>query len=51
MKGKPVVFMIVKVQTEEVESCREPAVVEVIPRPFAPMTLADQIREIWMSKV
>lgn len=51
LRGKPVVFMTAKVQTEEVESYRELGVIEVIPKPFDPMTLADQIREIWMSKV
>ncbi|MCL7943014.1 response regulator [Marinobacter sp. ATCH36] len=51
LKGVPVVFMTAKVQTEEVASYRELGAVEVIPKPFDPMTLADQICEIWKSKV
>lgn len=51
LRGKPVVFMTAKVQTEEVAFYRELGAVDVIPKPFDPMTLADQIREIWMSKV
>jgi two-component system OmpR family response regulator len=47
----PVVFMTAKVQTEEVALYREMGAVDVIPKPFDPMTLADQIREIWTSKV
>lgn len=51
LKGVPVVFMTAKVQTEEVASYRELGAVEVIPKPFDPMTLADQICEIWKFKV
>ncbi|PXX93302.1 hypothetical protein DIT71_00420 [Marinobacter vulgaris] len=51
LKGRPVVFMTAKVQTEEIAFYRELGAVEVIPKPFDPMTLADQIREIWTSKV
>lgn len=51
LRGTPVVFMTAKVQTEEVASYRKLGAVDVIPKPFDPMTLADQIREIWMSKV
>jgi DNA-binding response OmpR family regulator len=43
--------MTAKVQTEEVAFYRELGAVDVIPKPFDPMTLADQIREIWTSKV
>lgn len=51
LKGVPVVFMTAKVQTEEVAFYRELGALDVIPKPFDPMTLADQIRAIWMSKV
>ncbi|KPP97358.1 response regulator [Marinobacter sp. HL-58] len=51
LKSVPVVFMTAKVQTEEVAFYRELGAVEVIPKPFDPMTLADRIREIWKSKV
>lgn len=51
LQGRPVVFMTAKVQTEEIAFYRKLGAVEVIPKPFDPMTLADQIREIWISKV
>ncbi len=51
LRATPVVFMTAKVQTEEVAFYRELGAVDVIPKPFDPMTLADQIREIWTSKV
>ena len=51
LKGVPAVFMTAKVQADEIAYYRELGAVEVIPKPFDPMTLADQIREIWRSKV
>jgi CheY-like chemotaxis protein len=43
----PVVFMTAKVQPKEVAEYRELGVVEVIAKPFDPMTLAAQIRVIY----
>lgn len=40
-------FMTAKVHPEELERYRELGVVNVIPKPFDPMTLADQLRAIW----
>ena len=51
LKAKPVVFMTAKVQPEEVAFYRKLGAMDVIPKPFDPMTLADQIRDIWSSKV
>ena len=45
--GLPVVFMTAKVQTEEVEALRRLGAVDVIAKPFDPMTLADQVKAIW----
>ncbi len=45
----PVIFMTAKVQPNEVASYKEMGAVEVIPKPFDPMTLSDQVREIWSS--
>ena len=42
----PVIFMTAKVQSHEVEQYRRMGALDVIPKPFDPMTLADQIREI-----
>lgn len=43
----PAVFMTAKVQPEEVKGYLALGAVDVIPKPFDPMTLSDQIREIW----
>lgn len=45
--GIPVIFMTAKVQTNEVDRYRAMGALDVISKPFDPMTLADQIREIW----
>jgi CheY-like chemotaxis protein len=43
----PVVFMTAKVQTHEVEQYKQLGALGVIAKPFDPMTLAQQIRELW----
>jgi CheY-like chemotaxis protein len=43
----PVVFMTAKVQAREVELYRKAGAAGVIPKPFDPMTLAEQVRELW----
>lgn len=43
----PVVFMTARVQSRELEQFRSLGVLSLIPKPFDPMTLADQIRAIW----
>ena len=43
----PVVFMTAKVQPHEVEHYREIGAVDVIAKPFDPMTLADQVRKVY----
>lgn len=47
MKNVPVVFMTAKVQTQEVATYRGLGAADVIIKPFDPMTLSDQIRDIW----
>ncbi|NOQ13737.1 MAG: response regulator [Methyloprofundus sp.] len=42
-----VVFMTAKVQENDVESYRSSGALGVIAKPFNPMTLADQLRELW----
>ena len=44
----PVVFMTAKVQPTQVAVYREMGAVEVIPKPFDPMTLAALIRAIYV---
>jgi CheY-like chemotaxis protein len=43
----PAVFMTAKVQAGEIDAFRSLGVVDVIPKPFDPMKLADQLRAIW----
>lgn len=45
--GMAVAFMTAKVHPEELARYRELGVADVIPKPFDPMTLADDIRAIW----
>ncbi|MDO8299269.1 response regulator [Lacisediminimonas sp.] len=43
----PVVFMTAKVQQSEIEGYKNLGAVDVIPKPFDPMTLSAQVVEIW----
>lgn len=43
----PAAFMTAKVQPNEVENFLAMGAIGVIPKPFDPMKLADQIRDIW----
>lgn len=43
----PAVFMTAKVQPKEIAHFKTLGARDVIPKPFDPMTLADQVREIW----
>lgn len=46
----PIVFMTAKVQPQEVESFMGLGAEAVIAKPFDPMTLADQVRDIWNQR-
>ena len=46
----PVVFMTAKVQPQEVAAFRALGALDVIPKPFDPMTLAQTVRKIWDSQ-
>jgi CheY-like chemotaxis protein len=43
----PVVFLTAKIQRDEVERYLRLGAVDVIAKPFDPITLGDQLREIW----
>ena len=43
----PVAFMTAKVQPEEVRALLALGVVDVIAKPFDPMTLPDQVKALW----
>ncbi|MCH7539004.1 MAG: response regulator [Proteobacteria bacterium] len=46
----PVIFMTAKVQKQEIERYKELGAVDVIPKPFDPMTLAAVIKDIWQRR-
>lgn len=43
----PVVFMTAKVQPQEMQGYKDLGAVDVIPKPFDPMTLAANVKQIW----
>ena len=43
----PAIFMTAKVQAQEVEHLKSLGAIDVIPKPFDPMTLAGQIEDCW----
>lgn len=45
----PVVFMTAKVQPQEIAEFKNLGAVEVIAKPFDPMTLSEQINSIWST--
>ena len=46
----PAIFMTAKVQAAEVAVYKAMGALEVIPKPFDPMTLSAQIRRIWAAQ-
>ncbi len=50
MAAVPVVFMTAKVQPQEVEGLRALGALDVIAKPFDPMTLSTTIRRIWADQ-
>ncbi len=47
LKDTPVVFLTAKAMASEVDRFLEAGALQVIAKPFDPMTLSDQLREIW----
>ena len=47
LSGIPTVFMTAKVQSNEVSSYKAVGAADVVVKPFDPMTLSEQIRQIW----
>ena len=47
MANIPVMFMTAKVQPQEVQEYKSLGALDVIPKPFDPMTLADTVKRIW----
>lgn len=46
----PVAFMTAKVQPNEVAHYKSLGALDVVAKPFDPMTLADQVRSIWSMR-
>ena len=46
LENIPVIFLTAKVQPSEIDELMALGALDVIPKPFDPMTLADKIREI-----
>jgi len=47
LEQTPVIFVTAKVQPDEIDYYLELGALEVISKPFDPMTLASQLRQIW----
>lgn len=49
LKETPVIFLTAKAMASEIERFKEAGAIDVIAKPFDPMTLSNQIQEIWES--
>ncbi|WP_394170728.1 response regulator [Saccharospirillum alexandrii] len=47
MREVPAVFMTAKAQPGEISDYQALGAIGVIPKPFDPLTLADQVRQLW----
>lgn len=45
----PVIFMTAKVQSNEIASYKALGAADVVAKPFDPMALSNQIRQIWLD--
>lgn len=50
LESLPIVFMTAKVQPQEVKNYLNLGAIGVIAKPFDPMTLAEQLHEIWRGR-
>ncbi len=50
LSATPVIFMTAKVQTNELAEYKTLGALDVIPKPFDPMTLSEQIKTIWSRR-
>jgi len=50
MAQTPVIFMTASVQPNEIRHVRSLGAIDVIPKPFDPMMLSAQVREIWQRR-
>jgi len=47
----PVIFMTAKVQNQEIEDYKAMGAIDVIAKPFDPMTLPETIKKLWETTV
>jgi CheY-like chemotaxis protein len=50
LANTPAVFMTAKVQPQEIEQFKSFGALDVIPKPFDPITLSDQITLVWQQR-
>jgi CheY-like chemotaxis protein len=50
MADTPVIFMTAKVQSAEIAQYRALGAIDVIPKPFDPMQVSEEIRRIWEAR-
>ena len=49
IRNIPAIFMTAKVQPHEVQEYKDLGAIDVIAKPFDPMTLSDNLRNIWIT--
>lgn len=49
IKNVPTIFMTARIQQDEMASYKKLGIVDIIPKPFDPMTLAETIRKHWSN--
>lgn len=49
LRATPIIFMTAKAMTHEIEFYRSLGAVDVISKPFDPLTLPERVREIWQQ--
>ena len=49
-EATPVIFMTAKAMASEIQKYKDLGALDVIPKPFDPMTLSDQIKAIWNAR-
>ena len=51
LSNVPVIFMTAKVQNQEIEEYKAMGAIEVIAKPFDPMTLSETIQALWNREI
>ncbi|MCW8931382.1 MAG: response regulator [Gammaproteobacteria bacterium] len=51
LNNTPIAFMTAKVQASEIENFKSLGAVDIIPKPFDPMTLSEQVKALWENNL